>query len=114
VFAGLDDTVRTVVCGHTHMPFQRLVDGRLVVNPGSVGMPYGRPGPHWGLLGDGVVQLRHTTVDLDALADRVVADSGFPGAAEFAAAYLRQAVSDLEALRVFGPLDGRPAGGSAT
>ena len=41
-FAGLPDEVRTVVCGHTHMPFARLVDRRLVVNPGSVGMPYGR------------------------------------------------------------------------
>jgi predicted phosphodiesterase len=44
VFAGLPQDVRTVVCGHTHMPFVRLVDLRLVINPGSVGMPYGRPG----------------------------------------------------------------------
>ncbi|HEX9355074.1 MAG TPA: metallophosphoesterase family protein [Streptosporangiaceae bacterium] len=36
--------VAVVVCGHTHMPFCRLAHGRLVVNPGSVGMPYGRPG----------------------------------------------------------------------
>lgn len=43
-FAGLADEVRTVVCGHTHTPFTRLVDRRLVVNPGSVGMPYGRVG----------------------------------------------------------------------
>jgi len=26
------------------MPFVRLVDRRLVVNAGSIGMPYGRPG----------------------------------------------------------------------
>src|SRR4051812_20031003 len=31
VFADLPQTVRTVVCGHTHMPFVRLVDRRLVV-----------------------------------------------------------------------------------
>ncbi len=43
VFAGVADETRTVVCGHTHMPFVRLVDRRLVVNPGSIGMPYGRP-----------------------------------------------------------------------
>ena len=36
--------VTTVVCGHTHMPFVRLVARRLVVNAGSIGMPYGRPG----------------------------------------------------------------------
>ena len=46
VFAGLPDEVRTVVCGHTHMPFVRLADRRLVVNPGSVGMPYGGAGAH--------------------------------------------------------------------
>ena len=28
--------------GHTHMPFDRLVGGRRAVNPGSVGMSYGR------------------------------------------------------------------------
>src|SRR5512132_3985776 len=49
-FAGLAEEVRTVVCGHTHMPFARLVDRRLVVNPGSIGMPYGRAGGSWALL----------------------------------------------------------------
>lgn len=112
VLAGVDDEVRTVVCGHTHMPFQRYVDRRLVANPGSVGMPYGRPGPHWALLAGGTVQLRRTAVDLDEVADRVVAASGFAGAATFADAYLRRAASDAEAVRVFGPMDGRPARGS--
>lgn len=107
VLADLDEAVRTVVCGHTHMPFQRLVDRRLVVNPGSVGMPYGRPGPHWALLHDGVVQLRRTPVDLPALAARVAADSSFPEVTWFADTYLRSAASDADAVRVFGPLDGR-------
>ncbi|MEK8109046.1 metallophosphoesterase family protein [Micromonospora sp. M12] len=44
VFDGLPAEVTTVVCGHTHMPFTRLVDRRLVVNPGSIGMPYGARG----------------------------------------------------------------------
>ena len=55
VLGGLAEAVRTVVCGHTHMPFVRLVDRRLVVNPGSVGMPYGRIGGAWALLHDGQV-----------------------------------------------------------
>ena len=50
VLADVDADVRALVCGHTHMPFVRLVRGLLVVNPGSVGMPYGRPGAHWALL----------------------------------------------------------------
>lgn len=110
VLDGLDDSVRTVVCGHTHMPFQRLVDRRLVVNPGSVGMPYGRPGPHWALLRGGVVQLRHTRIDLDVAADRVVADSSYPDVQEWVSYFVRTAASDAEAVAAFGPRDGRPAG----
>ncbi|RIQ16457.1 metallophosphoesterase family protein [Jiangella rhizosphaerae] len=107
VLSTVPGDVRTVVCGHTHMPFQRLVDRRLVVNPGSVGMPYGRPGPHWALLRDGIVTLRHTAADPHALADAVVAASSYPGAAAWADAYARTVHSDAEALAVFAPRDGR-------
>ncbi|WP_216093404.1 metallophosphoesterase family protein [Cellulosimicrobium cellulans] len=109
VLADLGPEVRTVVCGHTHMPFVRLVDRRLVVNPGSVGMPYGRPGGAWALLRDGQVSLRHTDVDVDAAVAAVVAGSGYPDVEEWAEYFLRSAASDAEALRVFGPRDGRPA-----
>ncbi|MDQ2852737.1 MAG: metallophosphatase family protein, partial [Actinomycetota bacterium] len=53
VFTDVDPDVRTVVCGHTHMPFVRMVDRRLVINSGSIGMPYGWPGGAWALLRDG-------------------------------------------------------------
>ncbi|GAA1849077.1 metallophosphoesterase family protein [Microlunatus capsulatus] len=107
-FAGLAADERTVVCGHTHMPFVRLVDRRLVVNPGSVGMPYGRPGGAWALLRGGQVSLRHTPVDLDAAVAAVVAGSSYPDRAAWAAEYLRATASDADALRAFGPRDGRP------
>jgi putative phosphoesterase len=46
LFEGLD--VSTVVCGHTHTQFERLVAGVHVVNAGSVGMPYEEePGAYW-------------------------------------------------------------------
>ncbi|TYB35518.1 metallophosphoesterase family protein [Micromonospora sp. AP08] len=106
VFAGLPAEVGTVVCGHTHMPFTRLVDRRLVVNPGSVGMPYGGAGAWWALLGPGV-QLRRTAFDVDAACARVAAESGFPDAAAWADEYLRSRHSDADALTVFGPRDGR-------
>ncbi|MFE9186210.1 metallophosphoesterase family protein [Micromonospora haikouensis] len=106
VLADVPAEVRTVVCGHTHMPFARLVDRRLVVNAGSVGMPYGGPGAHWALLGPGV-QLRRTAFDVDAACARVAAESGFPDAAGWADEYLRSRHSDAEALAVFGPRDGR-------
>lgn len=107
VLGGLDPAVRTVLCGHTHMPFVRLVDRRLVVNPGSVGMPYGRPGGAWALLHDGQVSLRHTEVDVDAAVAAVVAGSDYPGVEEWAEYFVRSAASDAEALRLFGPRDGR-------
>jgi len=53
VMDGLGDEVTTVVCGHTHMPFARLAHGRMIVNPGSIGMPYGRPGGAWAYLRGG-------------------------------------------------------------
>ncbi|WP_229404865.1 metallophosphoesterase [Micromonospora sp. NBRC 110038] len=106
VFADVPAEVRTVVCGHTHMPFARLVDRRLVVNAGSVGMPYGGPGADWALLGPGV-QLRRTAFDVDAACARVATESGFPDAAGWADEYLRSRYSDAEALAVFAPRDGR-------
>lgn len=107
VFADLDPQVRTVPCGHTHMPFVRLVDRRLVVNPGSIGMPYGRPGGAWALLRDGQVCLRQTVVDVDAAIEAVVAGSSYPSRVAWAEQYLRSANSDADALRAFGPRDGR-------
>ncbi len=103
VLSGLDGRVRTVVCGHTHMPFVRLVDRRLVINPGSVGMPYGRVGGAWALLHDGQVSLRHTEIDADAVCARIVAESGYPDRAAWAEEYVRSRNSDLDALRAFTP-----------
>lgn len=110
VFGDVPDDVRTVVFGHTHMPFVRQVDRRLVVNPGSVGMPYGASGPHWALLRDGV-QLRRTTIDLAAAADRIVAESAYPEVAGWVGEYVRTNYSDAEALAVFTPrASGRSSG----
>ncbi len=106
-FAGLPEEVRTVVCGHTHMPFARLVDRRLVINPGSVGMPYGRPGGHWALLRDGDVSLRRTDIDVDDAVAAVLAGSAYPDRAGWADQYVRSRNSDADAIAAFGPRDGR-------
>jgi putative phosphoesterase len=48
LFEGLDADI--VVCGHTHMQFERTIAGKRVVNSGSVGMPYDdEPGAYWTL-----------------------------------------------------------------
>jgi putative phosphoesterase len=99
-FAGVEE--QTVVCGHTHMPFDRLASGRRMVNPGSVGMPYGPPGTvaYWALLSPDVT-LRRTTYDLERAAERLLA-SAWPGTAEFVEQnILRVPPSDTEALDQF-------------
>ena len=59
VLAGVDADV--VVCGHTHVQFDREIDGIRVVNAGSVGMPYAdEPGAYWAVLDGADVEFRHT------------------------------------------------------
>ncbi len=103
VFADLPAEVHTVVCGHTHMEFVRLVDRRLVVNSGSIGMPYGRPGGHWALLRDGAVSLHHTPIDVDAVCATIVAGSAYPDVADWVDYFVGGRASDFDALEAFTP-----------
>jgi predicted phosphodiesterase len=65
-----------VVTAHTHVSYERLVDGVRLLNPGSVGLPYeGRPGAYWALLGPGV-EHRRTEYDLDDAERRIRARGG--------------------------------------
>jgi predicted phosphodiesterase len=91
-----------VVCGHTHMQFDRVVDGTRVVNAGSVGLAYGAPGAHWLALGPGI-EHRRTRYDADRFADRVAA-SDWPKAQRFADENIRSAPSEEEALAFFEPI----------
>jgi predicted phosphodiesterase len=53
-------TAKIVVCGHTHVQFDRTIGDHRVVNAGSVGMPYeAEPGAYWLQLGPDV-ELRRT------------------------------------------------------
>src|SRR5262249_27594859 len=97
VFEGLD--VPLVVCGHTHMPFDRMVGRTRVVNAGSVGMPFGEPAADWLLLGPDV-RLRHTPYDLPRAAERI-RDTTYPQAQEFAARYVLHPPSEGEMLGRF-------------
>ena len=55
------------MCGHTHRPFARRAHGRTVVNPGSLGLPYGRAGAHWATLHGGWVTLSKSPIETDNL-----------------------------------------------
>jgi predicted phosphodiesterase len=97
IFEGLSGSV--VVCGHTHMQFDRIVGSVRVVNAGSVGMPFGEPGAYWLLL-EPDIQLRHTLYDLAKAAERV-RKTNYPQAHEFAAHYVLQPPKEEEMLEVF-------------
>jgi hypothetical protein len=66
------------------MQFMRLVDRRLVINPSSIGIPYGRHGGHWALLQGGTVAFHRVKVDPDTVVRAVVADSSYPDRDEWA------------------------------
>lgn len=96
-FAGVDAAL--VVCGHTHMQFDRTVAGRRIVNAGSVGMPFSGPGACWLLVGDGV-EFRRTGYALDAAAARIRA-TGYPEAEMFVEKYVLSAPTEAEMLDLF-------------
>ena len=111
ILAGVHE--RTIVCGHTHVQFDRRVDGTRLVNAGSVGMPYeGDTAARWALLGADV-ELRRTPYDTEAAAERVRA-SGLPGAEEFADEYVLRSYSADEATELFEGMaaEARATGGS--
>jgi len=97
VFAGVDSDL--VVCGHTHMQFDRMIGKIRVVNAGSVGMPWGQPGADWLLLGPDVA-LRHTSYDLAEAAERIGRTS-YPQIAPVLAGYMQQPPSEAHMLDAY-------------
>jgi putative phosphoesterase len=90
-----------VVCGHTHVQYDRAVEGVRVVNAGSVGMPYqGSPDARWALLsGDGVRLIATPYHATGAL--KTLAGPGFPMFDQWFARTLRGEVSAEEATESF-------------
>lgn len=107
VFTPDDDLVRlfggsgTFVIGHTHHQFDRRVGDLRVVNAGSVGMAYeGEVAAFWALVVDGEPEFRKTPFDIER-AVRELEASDWPGAHEFIAENLREAVARDEAVSYF-------------
>lgn len=92
-------SVDLVVCGHTHMQFDRSVGTTRIVNAGSVGMPFGKPGAYWLLL-DETIQLMRTEYDLEKTS-KVLKKSGYPNATEFADISVCNPPSEETMLEVF-------------
>lgn len=94
-----DAGVPLVVCGHTHMQFDRMVGSTRVVNAGSVGMPFGEPGAYWLQLGPAVLLMR-TPYDLAEAARRIRAGP-YPDAEGFAATNVLNPPSESEMMARF-------------
>jgi putative phosphoesterase len=97
IFQELAGTV--VVCGHTHMQFDRAIRNMRLLNAGSVGMPFGEPGAYWLLLGPDV-QFRRTLYDLVKAAERI-RNTTYPQAQSFAERNVLHPPSEEEMLEAF-------------
>lgn len=80
------------------MQYQRKVGGSLIVNAGSVGMPYGPPGAFWALLGPGV-SLRHTSYNFAGAAE-TIRGCPYPDGDAFADDHILRPPSAAEAIEV--------------
>jgi len=97
VFAGVN--VPLVICGHTHMQFDRTIGSVRVVNAGSVGMPFSQPqGAYWLLLGPDV-QLRRVAYDFTNAAERI-RDADYPQAEELSVRYVLHPPTEAESLEL--------------
>ncbi len=106
-----------ILCGHTHVQFDRLLPPWRVVNAGSVGMPYqDQPGAYWALLGaaagvttspfdtqsNPAVTLRRTIYDPDTAAQAIrSATPPMPDTEDFIRKILRDPISSSYATDLF-------------
>lgn len=64
-----------VICGHSGVPFERVVDGRRWINAGVIGMPPhdGRPATRYGVLSDDGVRFHALSYDHEGAAQAMEA-----------------------------------------
>lgn len=78
----LENIEADFVCvGHTHLPFELPLEGKTVINPGSIGQPRdGDPRGSYAIVEDGEVRFHRFEYDVEA-ALRAVRDAGVDGEA---------------------------------
>ncbi len=61
-----------ILIGHTHIPFVRYIDGRIIMNPGSLGQPKtGKPEACYGVWDNGRVHLRTYSYPVGKTAEKI-------------------------------------------
>jgi predicted phosphodiesterase len=101
--AGTEESL--VVCGHTHIQYDRRIGEQRLFCAGAVGWPYeGRSGAFWLLLGPDV-SFRRTEYDVGRAVERVRAATGYADADEVAG-YLLEPPDPDEASAFFESLRG--------
>ena len=95
-FDGIDE--RLVICGHTHMQFDINIGEIRVINAGSVGMPFGKTGADWLLLGE-KVEFRHTNFELNKAAELIL-KTDYPHAEDFVKNNVLNAPSEEKMLEI--------------
>jgi putative phosphoesterase len=99
LFAGIEQDF--VICGHTHIQFERSLNSMHIVNAGSVGMPYEeKTGAYWLLLGPQGYEWRRTEYDLEAARQEILATT-YPSAQQFAQENVLQVPTAKEAMAYF-------------
>lgn len=102
LFAGV--TAPVVVCGHTHMQFDRTVGALRIVNAGSLGAPFAPPaGAHWLLLGPGV-ELRQTAYAFDEAVAQIRA-TRCPQVETLTVPYVLAPPDETRTLAMYAPAD---------
>ncbi|MGH2549739.1 MAG: metallophosphoesterase family protein [Thermomicrobiales bacterium] len=94
ILSGVEEPI--LVCGHTHIQFDRTFDRSRVLNAGSVGMPYEVPtGARWLRIGPGI-EHRITAYDIDRAA-AIMRTSGYPDVGQWIDSYIRNPTPASEA-----------------
>jgi putative phosphoesterase len=79
-----------ILCGHTHLPMVREIDGRIFVNPGSVGLSLdGDPRASYAVFHDGEINLRRAKYDVEKTIKKLRQSTLLADAAERLAEILR-------------------------
>ena len=91
----------TVICGHTHIQFERTIGSIRILNAGSVGMPYAEsPGAYWLLIDSDGHAFRRTDYDGEAAAHLLMTSTD-PQVKEFIEENVLNVPTAAQAIEVF-------------